>query len=265
MRINTRFVFKTLLRLCQADCVCDIGSCDGRDSLKFRQILPRATLLAFEANPLLYERMAANEGLRNNRVEMFPYAVSNANGTACFHVTDTDYDDPNEPNTGTSSLLVHRGLKTKDTVQVKTCRMDELIPSKYPQVQRIGLWIDAEGAEYGVLEGIAGIKARVAAVHVETAWTPMREGQKVYPELESLMKSYGFTPLGNGLRKGDIWGDVVFVNDKLAADLGLKFRCWRCITLALSWTKVDEIPSVLVRRCQPLYRFLWSVYSKMSK
>lgn len=263
MKTNTRLLFKTLLRLCKVDCVCDIGSCDGRDALKFRQMLTEATVLAFEANPLLYQRMAANPNLREGRIEILPYAVSRADGTALFHVTDTDYDDPKEPNTGTSSLLVHKGLKTKETVQVKTVRLDEFILSRHPEVQRLGLWIDAEGAEYAVIEGMAGIKARVMTLHVETAWTPMREGQKVYPEVESLLKTYGFVPLANNLSKGSIWGDVVFVNEKAAADLGFRFHFWRWVLSVLAWAKLDSIPSILIRRCRPLYRLLWSIYTKV--
>lgn len=262
MKANTRLLFKTLLRQCKVDCICDIGSCDGSDALKLRQLLPEATVLAFEANPLLYKRMAANPNLRESRIEVLPYAVSRAEGTALFHVTDTDYDDPNEPHTGTSSLLVHKGLTTKEAVEVKTCRLDEFILSRHPDVQRLGLWIDAEGAEYAVLEGIAGIQSRVMTLHVETAWTPMREGQKLYPEVECLLKSYGLIPLANNLSKGDVWGDVVFVNEKAAAALGVRLHLWRWIIRGLAWSRLDLIPAVLMRRCRPLYRLLWSVYAK---
>jgi len=263
MRTNTRLLFKTLLRLCKVDCVCDIGSHDGCDALKFRQILPEAVLLAFEANPLLYQKMTVNRSLLDSRIEILPYAVTRAAGTALFHVTDTDYDNLNEPNTGTSSLLVRQDLKIKETIEVKTCRIDEFIMSRYPNVQRVGLWIDAEGAEFGVLEGMAGIKTLVMTVHVETAWTPMREGQRVYADVESLMKSYGFISLGNNLAKGALWGDVVFVQGK-------RLLSWGCDSIlaldfsVLSWLKAGAISSVLNRRCGPLYRFLLSVYTRLT-
>jgi FkbM family methyltransferase len=263
MRKNTRLLFKTLLRLCKVDCVCDVGSCDGGDALKFRQFLPKATVMAFEANPLLYQRMVANQSLRDGRVEVFPYAVSSANGTAVFHVTDTDYDDPREPLKGSSSLLVYKGLKTKEPIEVKTCRLDEFIPSRHAEVQRVGLWIDAEGAEYGVIEGIAGIKTRVMTLHVETALTPQWEGQKVYSEVESLLKSYGFVPLAHNLTKISSWGDVVFVNEKAAADLGFRLTLWRWLISLLAWSRLDTIPSFLIQHCRPLYRLLWFLYTKL--
>ena len=42
MKTSTRLLFKTLLRRFDADCVCDIGACDGYESLVFRQVLPNA-------------------------------------------------------------------------------------------------------------------------------------------------------------------------------------------------------------------------------
>src|SRR2546430_16989962 len=116
MRTNTRLLFKMLLTGCRVNCVLDVGSCDGFDSLMFRRILPNARLFAFEANPFLNEKMSANPELSAARIEIFPWAMSNKRGAASFHVTDLNYDDPNVVNPGTSSLLVHEGLKIKKTV-----------------------------------------------------------------------------------------------------------------------------------------------------
>ena len=90
---NTRLVFKILLRRFRVDCVFDIGSCDGVDALLFRQILPKAAVVAFEANPINHQRMAQNPQLKANRIEVFPYAITNTNGTAPFNVADADYDN----------------------------------------------------------------------------------------------------------------------------------------------------------------------------
>lgn len=246
--MNTRVAFKTLLRLCRADCICDIGSCDGSDSLKFRKLLPKARVVAFEANPFLYKQMAANPSLAGNRIEVFPFAITNQNGTAPFHVTDVDYDGPGvreEANVGTSSLLVHEGLKVRQTVEVQTRRIDEFLLSRYPEARRVGLWVDTEGAEFGVLEGMVGIKDRVLAVHVETALTPLRLGQKVTMEVESLMRSFGFIPLGSNMSKGSIWGDVVFVNANAAGGLGFRFHLCRWVGWLSGWCRLGAFAGLL--------------------
>src|ERR1017187_2287586 len=124
MKTNARLLFKILLRHFEVDCVLDIGSCDGHESLMFREILPEAEFVAFEANPFLYKKMAADPALRVGRVAVLPYAITNVAGMVSFNVIDMDYDDPNN-NRGVSSLLVHEGLKIKETVEVKTCRIDD--------------------------------------------------------------------------------------------------------------------------------------------
>lgn len=156
----TRGLFSLALKTLGVDCVCDIGSRDGDESLFFRNLLPDAVVLAFEANPINYQIMAARVELGENHIEMFPYAISDRNGRAKFYLTDVDFTDPAEneavrqqhqiPLTedmqkimmGTSSLLVHEGLRIKQAVEVETYRIDEFILSRYPSVNQVGLWID---------------------------------------------------------------------------------------------------------------------------
>jgi len=254
-----------LLRRFGVDCVCDIGSCDGCDSLRFREILPDAVLMAFEANPHLCQKMEANQALLNNRIEIFPYAVGNRNGTALFHVTDLNYEDQNVKNPGTSSLLVHPGLRVTERVEVEIRRIDDLLLSRHPEAQRVGLWIDAEGAEFEVIEGMTGIKERVIALHVETARTPVREGQRVYSEVESLMSSLGFVALDTNMLEGSVWGDVVFVSKEAAARLGWRFHLSRILVWMLCRSRLDAVAFSLKKRCGPLYRSLWSIFARLFK
>ncbi|MBE0545012.1 MAG: FkbM family methyltransferase [Verrucomicrobia bacterium] len=262
MKMNTRLVFKILLRRFQADGVFDVGSCDGYDSVLFRQILPKAVIVAFEANPINYQKMAANETIRANRIEVLPYAITNRTGTAQFNVVDVDYENPQE-NRGTSSLLVHESLKIREVVEVETRRLDEIVLKDYSSIQRLGLWIDVEGAEFGVLESIAGVKDRVVAAHVETARSPLRLGQRVFSDVEALMKSLGFSPVGTNMSESSTWGDVVFVNEKAVSQLGWRFRlcCW--MSMLTDQCRLDSLGLFLRQRCQPLYHLLRRIYFKL--
>jgi FkbM family methyltransferase len=262
MKMNTRLVFKILLRRFEADGVFDVGSCDGSDSLLFRQILPKAVLVAFEANPINFQMMAANEKIHANRIEVLPYAITNRNGTAQFNVVDVDYENPEE-NRGISSLLPHESLKIKEVVEVETRRLDEIVLGNYPNVQRLGLWIDVEGAEFGVLESIAGIKDRVVAAHVETARFPLRQGQKVYSDVEALMKSLGFVPVGTNMSESSTWGDVIFVNEKAVSKLGWRFQFCRWMSILSDQCRLDSLGLFLRQHCRPLYHLLRRVYFKL--
>jgi FkbM family methyltransferase len=262
MRTSTRLVFKSLLKHCGVDCIFDVGACDGYESLVFRQVFPKATLAAFEANPFLYKKITANPEFARNRVEVFPYAVSNQRGRAAFHVIDVDYDDPGK-NRGESSLLTHENYGVKETVEVETIRLDEFLPSRYPGARRIGLWIDVEGAEFDVLSGIAGIKDRVVAVHVETASVPYRVGQKVYREVEALMKSLGFVPVATSLSKKITLGDVVFANEKMLANLGLRYHFCQWIGWLSYCCQLHALGAFLKKHCHPLYQPLWRLYVRL--
>ena len=63
MMTNTQQLFGSLIKTLHLDCVCDVGSKDGRESLFFRDILPDANVISFEANPFNYHIMQSNRKL----------------------------------------------------------------------------------------------------------------------------------------------------------------------------------------------------------
>jgi FkbM family methyltransferase len=251
-----------VLKSLGADCICDIGSRDGDQALLFRHLCPEAAVLAFEANPINFKAMASDRRLSREHVELFPFAISNAHGMAKFHITDVDYDDP-RANKGTSSLLAGVDLAVKNTVDVETRRIDDMIVERCPTARTVGLWIDVEGAEFGVLEGIAGVKDRVVAVHVETAKVPLREGQRSLPELVSLMQSYGFVLSGSNIKKNSAWGDVVFVNRRAIRALGARFFLCKLKGYLGRWIRADHAAVFLRERCPGCYRVLRRAYIKV--
>lgn len=260
MITHTKGLFSSLLKAASADCVCDIGSRDGDQALLFRQLLPQAAVLAFEANPFNFQRMAARPELKAQRIEILPLAVADRAGRLKFHVTDVDYSNPNE-NLGTSSLLVHEGLKIKETVEVEACRIDDFLLQHQPAARRIGLWIDVEGAEYAVLEGMARIRDRVVALHVETARTPLRLGQKTYEQVRALLDSLGFEPCGTNMDARSTWGDVVFVSRQALAALGRgRLRRLQARALATQWLRADALAVFLKARAPRLYAALRRAY-----
>ncbi len=262
MLTNTKMLFASILKDLSADCVCDIGSRDGAQSLLFRELLPNAIVVAFEANPINFQMMQANPALRSNRIEMHPFAVTNSNSVSKFHITDVDYSNPAE-NRGTSSLLVHAELKILRSVDVHTCRIDDFILKHHPQATSIGLWIDVEGVEYFVLEGISKIKDRVMAVHVETAKTPMRQGQKTFAELLPLMESYGFGLCGSNIGERDNWGDVVFLNGSTRQALRVRMGVCKAKAYCSKLVKIDSIAVCLKSRVPFLYHLLRRLYIKL--
>ena len=262
MRTNTKQLFGSLIKMLDLDCVCDIGSMDGKESLFFRYLLPHARVIAFEANPINYNMMQSNPTLAENRIEMFPYAITNRSGVASFHVTDVDYNHPNA-NKGTSSLLIHPGLKVKYSVDVETQRLDDFILQRYLNAFRMALWIDVEGVEYSVLDGIERIVDCVYVVHVETAKKPMRQSQQTMNELTGLMNAYGFLLCGSNIKQSRNWGNVVFIRKAVIDELESKVLLCKCKAYFSKIFFVDKIAVMLKLKHQPIYSILRNVYRRL--
>lgn len=262
MVINTKALFISILKAARADLICDVGSRDGIQALLFHHVLPQATVMAFEANPINFEMMQRNPALTGSRIDMYPFAITSTNGVAKFHITDVNYSNPDE-NRGTSSLLICDGLKVLKSVEVETRRLDDFILNRFPNAGRIGIWIDVEGVECAVLEGLTGIAERVVAVHVETARQPLRQSHRTFDELLPLMNSQGFVMCGSNMNRDSVWGDVVFVRQEMANELGArlskaKTRAW------LSYVfKADQIAFFTKARWPFLYRVLRRAYIRL--
>ncbi|MDX1953491.1 MAG: FkbM family methyltransferase [Verrucomicrobiota bacterium] len=264
IKLNTKLLFGSLCKALKVDCVCDIGSRDGLQSLYFRDILPEATIVAFEANPINFKAMQKDRRLQAAGLQIYSVAVSDQKGKSHFHITDVDYENPHE-NTGTSSLLIHEGLKIKDSIEVETVRIDEFIHERYPECQKIALWLDVEGAEYSVLIGASGIKDRIVAIHAEVALKPMRIGQKTYNEdVKPLLEGFGFEFCGTNIPDNDVWGDVVFIQKKVAENLGSDLEKCKKKAMVGNRLKVDFIAYYLQRYCRPLYSVARKLYLKLA-
>ena len=75
MVIATKYLFNSILRNYPVDCVCDIGSRDGKESILFKNILPKSEIIAFEANEINYKKMLNDKSLIDNKILMFPFAI----------------------------------------------------------------------------------------------------------------------------------------------------------------------------------------------
>ena len=257
---DTKSLFVSLIRKFGCDLVFDIGSRDGKQAILFKDILPRARVVAFEANPLNYQKMARNSLLKG-RITTLPWAVGDTDGKATFHIADADYEakETAENNLGISSLLVHPGVKSSQSVEVQTVRLDTVLREpEYRQHQVIALWIDAESAEYFILDGMRAIADRVKIIHVETAKTPMRIGQRTYDEVAHLLASLGFTEVGSSIGEQDTWGDVVFVQKGLVAQV----RPAQLKALVNKKIRINACAAFLKDRCPWLYRALRRLFVK---
>lgn len=193
--------------------LCDIGCLDCKDSTFFKNSFPYLYLLAFEANPDNYRKILQNTSIPKKDFDVYNLAVSNKSGTSNFH-TYLEYDIKRD---GLGSLNIRSGIKIVNTYKVKTVRLDYFVLEKYNNFKKIALWIDVEGAESQVLEGIEKIKDKILIIHVELV-----EDKSIYKTIitrrqiiKFMSEKLGFEEIGHIPHANPVIGDSVFIRKDL--------------------------------------------------
>lgn len=193
MILNTRRLFVRLLSTLHISVVCDIGSMDGADALRFRRARADARIYALEPNPENYRRMAENPHLRAQRIEVAAVAASDSDGEGEFFLVAADYSTSNARR-GMASLLRRSGEWAPIAVtRVTTARVDTFLRERDGADGTIALWIDAEGMAHQVVMGAAHCASNIHLVHVEVETEPcVSAEQTLYPQVHELLTRLGF-------------------------------------------------------------------------
>lgn len=205
--LESRFLFYALVLLVRPNTICDVGSCDGSEAFRFRRLRRAARVVAFEANPGNYERIASDP--RSRRIELRHEAVADEDCELTFYVVDVPEDKPWAR--GASSLNRRTedsqlGL-TESPVRVQAHRLDTVLATATPP---IALWIDVEGAASRVVAGFHGIVSKISFATVEVERRPLWEGQTNGAEVIGTLQDLGFRVISRQM-DGPAQDNVVLV------------------------------------------------------
>ena len=229
MIVDTRRLFATLLPGLRVSAVCDVGSMNGADALAFSAAAPRASVYAFEPNPLNFALMAADRALHAGNIRIVPLAASDADGEADFFLVAADYAQ-RDARRGMSSLYARAGeWAPAEVVRVRTARLDTFLAQRCACDARLALWIDSEGKAYEVIAGASGVAGRVLLLHVEVESAPcIGAGQKLYPQVKALLARLGFTELATDQYPSQLQFNALFVRRQLPLHLRLRVAAQLC-------------------------------------
>ncbi len=208
--LKTKYAYHALLWLLQPEVVFDVGSMDGSDSKRFRKLLARADIVAFEGNPYNYRAMLEDRELGRSRIKVVNSLVSDSEGERSFFV-QRPLAGAGHFNRGTSSLTRRdEDGGIAEEVLLDAVRIDSFLAREYPKSSTVALWIDVEGHAYSVLEGMSGAKDRVKLVHVEVETSEIWPDQKIEADVLRLAASMDLVPIARGA--GTVQRDLILAN-----------------------------------------------------
>ncbi|HEU4458439.1 MAG TPA: FkbM family methyltransferase [Methylibium sp.] len=164
--------------------------------------------------------LAALEALaaRDARIRVFPFAVSDSDGTATFHVASNHGESSSLLALGTHKSLFPE-VTMPDTIEVRTRRLDSVL-AEHRLAAPDALLVDVQGAEYMVLSALPGeLLAKLRLIYTEVSTEAVYEGARPLADVEALLAprfvNAGFAPIN---ARVPVHGNAVFVaREDLAA------------------------------------------------
>lgn len=166
--------------------VFEIGANLAQDAEILRtgfKVLPQ-NVYVFEPHPELFKRITSTY-----KFKAYNIAISNKKQVMSFQAINLK----NAANNGISSLRRHKGVDSSNfmTIKVKAITMDYFM--KQYKIKIIDfLKIDVEGCTYEVLEGFGESLKFVNAIHLEAEHKVVWKGQRLWKDIEDMMKKNSF-------------------------------------------------------------------------
>jgi FkbM family methyltransferase len=196
-------------------------------------------VLGFEPDAEECRRLAKQMGTGSvwKLFEVEPVALAASQGKAVLHLTAMPTNHSLlEPDPGFISRYRMRNFEAVGTASVKTASLDHVLFEQRPAQDFWGefLKLDTQGTEHDILLGAERVlEERTVAVMSEVEFWPVYSGQKLFSDMEQLLRKRGFSFYGffnvhsRSLRRLDkakeagrerlFRADAVFFKDPLAA------------------------------------------------
>jgi FkbM family methyltransferase len=183
---------QSLLSHHQIDVLLDIGAHDGTYGYNLLANGFQGTVISFEAQPNVYEKLLQKSVAFGDRWIVAPRsAVGDVHGTLRFYVTAaTASSSTQQPHNATESMA--EILAVKEVIEVESRRLDEFDILKPFRGKRLFAKIDVQGAEDKVYRGASGIISDVCGMTVEMSLVSYYTGQLLAGPLHAMFTESGF-------------------------------------------------------------------------
>jgi FkbM family methyltransferase len=179
--------------------VVEVGAFDASTSRVVKGLLPGSRVVAFEANPKVYDNFKDSGELAGSGIEYLQYAVTEEPGTRTLIMDDLGGFR------ASSSLLNRTDAVTGMKVEVACVSLDTFFSERVPTA----LWIDVEGASASVLSGATDLLGFTDIVLIEVEDKPIWEGQWMAQQVTEHLAKYGLFQVGRD-REGAHQYNILF-------------------------------------------------------
>lgn len=220
---NKNQAFRDLYqKLCvglRPDWIFEIGAHEALFSRQMSQLLPEAQILAFEANPFVYERF---KGQVPKSVAYLNQAVGADTSPKTLFIPRTIPKRDGEISllrANPISSLKNRVAEGVSYEQVECeCTTVDSLLGKANRSSTVALWIDVEGAAGDVLLGAnqslsSAVVALFVEVETESAWS----GQWLAEDVQEYLESRGFVSLARDCETTWQYNEI-FIRRELISD-----------------------------------------------
>ena len=188
----------------------DVGARNG--VIELGGFPDRVDAYGFEPNPAEFEKLvtgntdAALIGIRPpsyRSLQYFPYAIADRDGQAELFVTVAPAASGLlEPDVDRLREIVWKGKRFRTNFAEEFFVVERKVPVEVRTLASFAveagvdhvdyLKVDVEGSEYEVLEGAGALLRNTGVVRVEVCFIPFRVGQRLFSEVDLLLRDYGF-------------------------------------------------------------------------
>lgn len=187
---HERMFMDLMLRVAKPELFIEVGAHEAGTSLKIAQRLEHCQVMAFEADPDVFEHFRADlkesEPLKN--FQYMNTAISNKLGSVSFFKQFS-----NEDKLFANNSLMQKPGENYSEIQVSCTTLDA---HAQPDLKRSTvLRIDVEGHLFEVLEGAQETLKNTIAIYAELEDYEIWAGQKTAFEIYDLLEACGFIPV----------------------------------------------------------------------
>jgi FkbM family methyltransferase len=211
-------LFHDLVVLARPAVFVEGGAFEADTSLRVAAALPGCRVVAFEANPYVYDRFSATRDFAAGSVEYVHEALADEPGKVVFRVVSASSSLADDRVQGYNSMLPRVGDDWLGDVEYEEIEVPATtLDAEFADAGgRAAMWLDVEGATGIVLAGARTFLDRCDVVKIEVEQAPFWKDQWLADDVVEAMAKHRLIPVARDIQDEDQYNEL-FVSERMLA------------------------------------------------